>query len=525
MDSGLGAILGILALGVVIVLAFQRLGVSALVAYLVTGIIAGPSVMGLVHAESLEPVAKIGAALLLFTIGLELDLSAARRRLRPILISSTIQICLTLIAGSAIAWLAGLPLPYAVAVGACLTMTSSIVIMRALDERKLRNREEGQISLGVCLVQDMALGPLMLLIAALTPIQRGDNPWVMALGVALFAGGTWLLRRVMASQLVERLRASKLPEVESAFAITIALGAAAFSDRLGLGAAFGAFAAGLSLGGQGSRKMVEDSTRPLAGLTAILFFAAMGALFDVRFVVAHWLEVTALTIVALIVKAPIAAFAMRLSGMTWRRAWGCGLLLAQVGEFAFVLAAAAFANTGNPEMLDLYRLVIATTCISIASAPILAWMAQPFLPSTKLDLLRSSGDTVVIAGLGPVGNTVVDTLRKQGVPLLLIDRNERLLAPWEGVAGVRIHLGRIEDMEDWIPLVGHRPSLIVLTFPVADASAIVARRLRGLDPSLRIIARAPFTAQVQQLLDAGAHEVICDEAETSRALMPMLERA
>ena len=513
MDHGLGSVLAILALGVVIVLAFQRVGVSALVAYLVTGVVAGPSLLGLVGPQTLGPLAEIGAALLLFSIGLELDVGAARLRLRSVLIASATQIGLTIVAGGVIASLAGLPLPYAVAVGACLTMTSSIVLMRALEERKLRAREAGLLTLSVCLVQDIAIGPLLLLISFLAPTGHRANPWVLAGGLILFTGCTILLRRFMASRVVARLRASKLPELETAFAVTVALGAA-----------LGAFAAGLALGGKGSREVVESSTRSLTGMTAILFFAAMGALFDVGFVAENWLEVGALSLVAVVIKTPVAALAMRLAGLPWRQAWGSGLLLAQVGEFDFVLAAGAFGSSSDPELQHLYRLVVATTCISLASAPLLAWLAKPLLPMTNLATLRHAGDTVVVAGLGPVGNTVVATLRRQGVPLLLIDRNERLLAPWDGVVGVRIHRGRIEDMEDWMPLIGHRPPLVVLTFPVADASAVVARRLRSLDPSLRIIARAPFTSQVQMLLDAGAQEVICDEAETARALLPMLKR-
>lgn len=525
MEPAIGAVLGLLAIGLVIVLAFQRLGVSALVAYLATGAVAGPSVLGLVDAGSLAPLAQIGAALLLFSIGLELDLGAARRRLRATLVASVTQIGLTTVVGAAIAWLAGLAPPYAVAVGSCLAMTSSIVLLRALDERRLRNREEGQLSLSVSLMQDIAIGPLLLVVALLAPVGSGASPWVLAAGVALFAGVTLALRRVMASRLVARLRASKLPELEVAFAVTVALGAAALAEQLGLGAALGAFAAGLALGGPATRQTVETSTRPLTGLSAILFFAAMGALFDVRFVAAHWWQVGALALVAVVIKAPLAAAAMRLAGMPWRQAWGCGLLLAQVGEFAFVLAAGAFGHAEDPALRHLFNLVVATTCISLASAPLLALLARPFLPVASLAGLAQTGETVVVAGLGPVGNTVVDLLRRQGVPLLLIDRNERLLSPWEGVTGVRTHLGRIEDMEDWMPLLGHRPPLIVLTFPVADASALVATRLRSLDPRLRIIARAPFTAQVQQLIDAGAHAVICDEAETARALLPLVERA
>lgn len=525
MGGELGAVLAILALGVVIVLAFQRLGVSALVAYLATGVVAGPGVLGLVGTETLAPVAHVGAALLLFSIGLELDLGQMRSRLRATLVSSLTQICLTLVAGTAIARLAGLPLPYAVAIGACLTMTSSIVLLRALDERRLRAREEGQLSLSVSLMQDVAMGPLLLLIAMLAPVAEKPHVSTLGIGVAVFAAGTMLLRQAMASRLVARLRASKLPEVEAAFAVTIALGAAGLAEHMGLGAALGAFAAGLALGGRGTREAMESSTRSLTGMSAIVFFAAMGALFDVGFVVHHWWQVGALALVAVVVKAPLAAVAMRLAGLSWRRAMGCGLLLAQVGEFAFVLAAGAFATSSDPEQQHLYQLVIATTCISLASAPLLTRLAQPFLPAASLAALRRTGDTVVVAGLGPVGGMVVDTLRRTGVPLLLVDRNQDLLAGWEGVADVRTHRGRIEDMEDWMPRIGHRPPLVVLTFPAAEASALAARRLHALDPKLRIIARSPFIAQVQLLRDAGVHDVICDETETARALLPMLERA
>lgn len=522
--GGLGAILAVLALGLVIVSVFQRLGVSALVAYLVTGALAGPSGLGLVERAALEPLAQVGAALLLFSLGLELDLGAVRRRWRATLVASATQIGLTIVAGAAVAMLAGLPLPSAVAIGACLAMTSSIVLMRALEERRLRQRDEGQLALSVSLMQDLAIGPLLVVLALLAPVGHPAPAWQLLAGVLLFAIGTALLRRALASRLIARVRANKLPELEAAFAVTVALGAAVIAERLGLGAAFGAFAAGLGLGSHASRDAVALSTRPLTGLTAICFFAAMGALFDARFIAAHWEQVGALLAIALVIKAPLAAVAVRLAGLPWRPAIGTGLLLAQVGEFAFVLAAAAFARSDDPDTRHLYDLVVATTCISLASAPLLTRLARPFLPIVDLAALARTGDTVVVAGLGPVGNSVVGTLRAQGVPLLLVDRNEALLAPWQGVPGIRTHRGRIEDMEDWMPELGHRPPLIVLTFPIADASAAIARRLRELDPGLRILARAPYTAQVPMLHEAGVHEVICDEEETARALLPKLAR-
>ena len=159
-------------------------------------------------------------------------------------------------------------------------------------------------------------------------------------------------------------------------------------------------------------------------------------------------------------------------------------------------------------------------CVEFVAA--ITWLAGRFLPRSQLDLITEPGETVVVAGLGPVGNTVVQALRSQGLPLLLIDRNEHLLSPWSGDQGIRCHQGRIEDMEDWLPILGHRPALVVLTYPIVDASALVATRLRDLDPDLVIVARAPYESQIEVLERAGVRHVICDERETARALLPLL---
>jgi hypothetical protein len=119
----------------------------------------------------------------------------------------------------------------------------------------------------------------------------------------------------------------------------------------------------------------------------------------------------------------------------------------------------------------------------------------------------------------------VQTLHKRGIPMMLVDRNPKLLEPWKGHKHILMHQGRIEDMEDWLPILGHRPAAVVLTFPVADASAVVTQRLRAVDPQLLIIVRVPYEAQVPILLAAGAQHVICDEQATATALIPLLEEA
>lgn len=526
----LAAVLLVFAVGLPLVLAMHRLRVGALTAYLLTGAVLGtigrlvPD-FGVASPATLQPLAEIGASMLLFALGLEFDLHGLRRRLRPVLIASAAQIGLTCAVGLGVGVLLGLPFAYAFGLGCCLTMASTLFVLRGLDERGLRSRNEGQLAVGLCLVQDVMIAPMLLAISLVVPGAGGRSPWAVAVGMAAFAAGTWWFRNMLAGLLIDRIRALKVPEVEVAFAVTVALGAAWLSDLAGLGTALGAFCAGLALGGTEHRATIEAHTRPLQGLMAIVFFSAMGMLFDPGYVAAHPFTVAVALAVALVVKALIAAFAFRLAGMAPRTALGAGLLLGSIGEFSFVIAAAAFAGATDVQGQELYRLLIAITCLGLALTPLLTTVAVRFLPASAIEQVTSHGETIVVAGLGPVGAATVRALMAMGQNLLLVDRNPRLLDGWRGQDGIICHQGRIEDMDDWLPVLGHRPALVVLTFPIADTSAAVARRLTAIDPGLVVVARSPYERQIDLLSAAGVRHVICDERETALALLPVLEAA
>jgi Kef-type K+ transport system membrane component KefB len=524
MDHGT-ALLLLLGLGLPGALLFQRLGLSALVAYLVAGCIAGPGVLGWIDADSLGPLAQVGAALLLFTLGLEMDPDAARQHLRQTVVAGSVQVVGTIIAGAALALAVGFDFRLGVALGACIAMSSTLLLFRALDDRRLRTRAEGQVTVSVSLFQDIALGPILLILSFLIPVGHRPAWWIMLLGLIAVIGLTIGLRSMLASRLVARVRSARLPELEVALAVVFALGMATLSERCGLGAALGAFCAGLAFGGNESRQTALAATTSLGALTGIFFFAATGAMFDPAWAWANAGMVLGALAVSVAVKAAIAAAALRLAGMPLRTAVGCGILLGNIGEFSFILAGAAFAGSDEPQVQALHRLIIAVTFLSFLLMPLIAWLAGRFLPRSSLETITNHGSTVVVAGLGPVGNTVVGLLRARGLPVMLVDRNENLLKPWRGAPGIACFRGPVEDIDQWLPLLGHRPSLVVLAFPVADTSAVVTRRLRQLDPGLVVIARAPYIAQIEVLRAAGAQEVICDEEATGNALEGPLQRA
>lgn len=520
-DAGLAAMTLLLALGLPIVLIARRLGVSALVAYLIAGAIA--SGLSLATADEIHALAETGASLLLFTLGLEMDLPDMRKRLRQIVIAAVGQLGSTIVGGALVMRLLGVDWATAFAIGMCLGLSSTLMVLRALEERRLRHRDEGRTVLGLLLAQDICIAPLLVIIAILFPGQSGTPIWLPLVGGVGVIMAVILLRRVFASKVIARIQAAQMPELEVAFAVVVALGSALLADELGLGAAVGAFAAGLAMGGDEHSHGIEVATRPLQGLLGIVFFISIGLQFDLNFVMSNLPLVLGALAVSVLLKAALAGLALRLAGLSLRSAIGAGIMVGQVGEFSFVLATAV-ARSGGLDAVT-YNLIISVAVLSLALTPFLIAIATRLLPRSSLESVRDRGSAIVVAGLGPVGNSVVEAVHAAGLPLLLVDRNQRLLDPWQNVEDVIAHQGRIEDMEDWMPILGTRPRAVVLSFPIADTSALVAERLKSMDPELLIVARSPFRAQVSGLRAAGVTHVICDEDAATEQLKPILAEA
>ena len=252
----------------------------------------------------------------------------------------------------------------------------------------------------------------------------------------------------MASRVIEKIRAANASEIEIAFALVMAIGAAALAEFFHLGAAVGAFLAGLALGDRNHREVVERAVRPIQAPLAVLFFASIGLQFELSIITNNFLLICLALFISMALKAAIAGFAFHMAGLSFRTSIGSGMMVGQIGEFSFVIAANGF-TTGAFDQ-EIYQVIIAVACISLAMTPVLISFASHFchgLASKK----SSSVQKPLIAGLGPVGNSVVEALKHAGQPLMLVDRNPKLLEAWQDEEGVLLHEGRIEDMEDWLP--------------------------------------------------------------------------
>ncbi|NRA36699.1 MAG: cation:proton antiporter, partial [Planctomycetes bacterium] len=300
------SILVLLAMCFPIVLLTRRLGGSSLIAYLIVGALA--SNFDLVKINDIHSMAELGATLLLFSLGLELDLPAMRKHIGKVLVASLGQITFTIMIGTVAMIACGVAFNQSVIIGSCLALSSTLMVLRALDEHHLRNKDSGRTIIGILLAQDFAIAPLLIMISFLMPSSNLNTLHVIYVIVALILM-TIFLRRFLASHLIRRIRGAQVPELEIAMSMCIALGAAMLTEDLGIGAAMGAFCAGLALGGDEHSHAIETSTRPLQGLVAIIFFASIGMQFNALYVVENYLLIAIALFVSVLVKSAIAVLA------------------------------------------------------------------------------------------------------------------------------------------------------------------------------------------------------------------------
>ena len=356
-------------------LLMQRFRQPALVGYIVAGVILGPSGVGLVeNREAIALLAELGVLMLLFMLGMELSLRAIRQVWKIALFTTAIQIgvCLAVMLGAA--ELLGWPLAQAVVLGFVVAISSTAVAVKMLDEiGELRSRV-GQITVGVLIAQDLAVVPMMVIIGAFGGGDDGAgvsggraalNVVLSAVFLLLLIG--YLSRRKRITLPFARA-VGKSIDLTPLAGLAFCFGAATVTGLLGLSAAYGAFLAGLVIGNSSSRRLMLHHTAPIQSVLLMVFFLSIGLLLDLRFM---WQNIgTVLALVAFIAlfKTALNILAIRLLGETWPRAFLAGALLAQIGEFSFILA--ALGVSAGSVSSEIYRLIIAVTVLSLAVSPI-----------------------------------------------------------------------------------------------------------------------------------------------------------
>ncbi len=525
-------------------LVFERIGLSAIVGYLVAGILLGPSVTGLIdgHSSEISHTAELGVALLLFTIGLEVTVDRLRAFGWLTAIIGSFQVVGTLALAGVIAWLIGVPAGGALAIGAVAALSSTATVARILESRSELDSAHGRTVFGVLLIQDIATVPLLLLISLLgMGGSFGETAWSVAKlfgnGVALVAVAAllciFLMPRLLSMTVLTRSRESAI-----LLAVVACFTATWLANYLGLSPALGAFIAGLLLAGSPFAHQIRADIAPLKAILLTLFFASVGMLIDVSQLGTPTMIVMVIVcaLVVIVGKTLIMYLILRLLHRPDQVSWASGLCLAQIGEFSFVLGGAAVTSGLLNDNIG--RQIIVVTFLTLLIAPVLVSYARPI--GSKLTKILSElgigaptsptgegkdarwSDHVIVVGYGPAGRAVVQAVRDAKRVPVVIEMNAQTVASIQddGIAAV-VGVAQHREILEYVDL--ERAAALVVTVPDYRIAVQVVAQARSMVPDLHILSRSRHAKYVKVLRSAGADDIADEEVEVGERLVERLQ--
>ena len=375
--SDLTEIAMVATVAVVLGFAFMRIRQPPIVAYILVGLILGPTGLGFVqHTESITLLAELGVLMLLFIIGMELSIRAFMMVLRPSVVIVTGQLLGTLAVTSVFGWFLEWPLERILVLAFIAAMSSTAVAIKILEEIGELRSETGRITVGIMIAQDIAIVPMLILTTSLGRASASIDSlgWSLAMKMLIAIGILVALLRFLGKPGKIRLPASEMiserKDMIALAMLAFCFAAATVTGLLGLSAAYGAFIAGLIISSSTLRAEAISVTEPIQSILIFIFFLSVGLLLDLDYVRENWQVVAMFACGVIITKTVLNLLLIRYSGFTWDVALPAGLATAQIGEFSFILAAVALSNRVLD--VDTYRLALSVIAATLIISPI--WM-------------------------------------------------------------------------------------------------------------------------------------------------------
>ncbi|CRL64321.1 putative cation:proton antiport protein [Proteus vulgaris] len=549
-------IVGGLALAYILGMIAQRLKISPLVGYLAAGVLAGPFTPGFVADTSLAPeLAEIGVILLMFGVGLHFslkDLMAVKAIAIP---GAIAQIAVATLLGLGLSAFFGWGLFSGIVFGLCLSTASTVVLLRALEERGLIDSQRGQIAIGWLIVEDLAMVlALVLLPAAANMLESSDQTSISQLMINLgitigkvvaFILIMMIVGRKLIPWILAKTAATGSRELFTLCVLALALGIAYAAVTLfDASFALGAFFAGMVLNESDLSHRAAQDTLPLRDAFAVLFFVSVGMLFDPMVLIEHPLGILATLAIIIIGKSAAALVLVRMFGHSRRTALTISASLAQIGEFAFILAGLGVAlNVLEP---DARNLVLAGALVSIMLNPVLFSLLDRYLAKTEtkeeVEQLQQEEleeempvpvdicGHAIIVGYGRAGSMLSEKLLAKSIPLVIIENSRNKFAELKEKS-LNTVLGNASTKESLALARIDCAKSLLLTIPNGYEAADIAETARSMNPDLNIIVRAHFDdiivranydEEASFILEKGANHVIIDEDQTASAMADML---
>jgi CPA2 family monovalent cation:H+ antiporter-2 len=536
----------------------QRLRISPLVGYLLAGVVVGPFTPGFVADQAIaSELAEIGVILLMFGVGLHFSLGSLLA-VKAIAIPGAIaQIAAATLMGMGLAWLQGWPPGTGFGFGLALSVASTVVLLRALQERRLVETTRGRIAVGWLVVEDLVMVLALVLIPPLTDLLRETapveamSPWrrrellttlAITLGqVAAFVALMLVVGRRVIPWILHYIAHTGSRELFRLSVLSIALGVAYGATELfGISFALGAFFAGMMLHESPLSQRAAEESLPLRDAFAVLFFVSVGMLFDPGILVRQPWMVAATLFVILFGKS-IAAFLIVLAfGYPLRTALTISASLAQIGEFSFILAGLGVALAIlPPEGRDL---ILAGALLSILANPIFFFALDRFMPQPqpqpqpRTDADRTPAartraveepaeipvtalhDHAVVVGYGRVGSVIGEELMRRKVPLLVIEEQDRVVDALQK-RGIEVIAANAAQERVLRAASLEKARWLFVAIPDGFEAGGLVERARAFNPDLVVVARAHSDAEVEHLTAHGANIAVMGEREIAHGML------
>lgn len=500
----------LLAAAIIAVPLFRRIGLGSVLGYLAAGLAIGPFGLGFFSdAQSIIHVAELGVVLFLFVIGLEMQPSRLWAMRGEIFGLGALQVSLAI---AVLVWVGvaqGFPIEASFIAGTGFVLTSTAIVMQVLGERGELSHPHGRKMVAVLLFEDLAIVPLLALVAFLAPgaaeVTFADRLWSVLIGLgaiaALVVAGRYLLDPMF--RLLARFGAR---EVMTAAALFVALGSAVLMAKGGLSMAMGAFLAGVLLSESSFRHQLEADIEPFRGLLLGLFFLGVGMALDLNIIAANWSVILISVPAYMILKMLVIYCVARLFKADHEESINRALLMAQGGEFAFVLYASATSfGILTPEWnANLTAIII----LSMVLTPLILIVKARFegerpTSTEGLDSVEAHAGAILLIGFGRMGQIISQPLLRRGYKLTIIEKDADQIRRAKDY-GFQVYFGDGSRADILHAAGAHDASLVIAAGDHAEETTRIVAHMKHEYPLVPVLARAIDRSHAVELMRAGA---------------------
>jgi CPA2 family monovalent cation:H+ antiporter-2 len=505
----------------------------AIFAYIFAGIILGPGLLGFIkNAELIDYLAEIGVIALLFTLGLEFSFDKFKEIKNHILFAGIMQIGLTITFVGILVFFLGFNITQCVLIGSIVALSSTVVVLKTLTDNAQIDSVHGRIILGILIIQDISLIPIMIILSNIT--GESGSMLIPLLSAILKAGvflGLALFVSLKLTPMIMNLITSTNKEMLIIASVGVAIGTAVLGTYFGISLELGAFVAGLSLSVTVHSKQVVAEIMPFRDVFAMVFFVSIGMMMDTNLFFNKFLLVIAIVSSILLIKFVICFMVVFIIKYPGQTALWAGFSLLQIGEFSFIIAKLGFSKNIISE--DIYSLTIISTLITMMITPFVVKAIPSIIISLQkvhfwnkyfkgqLEISHSQVDIrdhVIIAGFGPIGRSIAKILSLNNEKYIVIELNNNTIQDLKkqnvyAIYGDATHPEIIEHAN-----IEHA-KIVIITLPDVKSCEMATINSRRLHKNVYIIVRARYQSHIEQLYQAGANVVVYEEYETSLGIM------